>query len=161
MIRCVKRADANEPDDWTRTRVVRPYRDSTGRAPGDFLATAATRWSIDDRRLNIQMNHAVRLDHGIQGKRSAALALAPPAVTTVYDQRPRLHAIADKAAIAAAIERKDRCAGQFRMLLTCAPTAIAYASHGDCKIAPQVATSDRLPETQMVNHEPCGSGDAK
>jgi hypothetical protein len=52
------------------------------------------------------MNYVLRLDHGIQSERRAAFALAPATVATMYEERLRFHAIADKAAVAASIERK-------------------------------------------------------
>src|SRR6185295_13385747 len=53
------------------------------------------------------MNDAVRLDHGIQSERRPAFSLAPATMTTMYEKRSRGHAVADKAAVAATIERKD------------------------------------------------------
>jgi hypothetical protein len=52
------------------------------------------------------MNNTLRLNHGIQSERRAAFALAPATVTAMYEKRLCLHAVADKAAGAASIERK-------------------------------------------------------
>jgi hypothetical protein len=51
------------------------------------------------------MNDTICLDHCVQSERRAAFALAPAAVTTMYEQRRRFDTEADESAIAAAIER--------------------------------------------------------
>ena len=103
----VKRADPNEPDEGAGTRIVAPYCHSTLLAARDLLSLAAVRRRADDLRLHAQMNHVIRLDHGVQRERRAALSLAPTTMAAMYKQRLFDHTIADNAANAAPVERKD------------------------------------------------------
>jgi hypothetical protein len=103
----VKRADANEPDDGARTRIVAPYRYPAFWAARDLLPLPAVRRRVDDLRLRTQMNNVICLDHGIQSERRAALSLAPTTMAAMYKQRSLCHTIADNAAIAPPVERKD------------------------------------------------------
>ena len=103
----VKRADANEPDDGARTRIVAPYCHPAFWAACDLLSLPAAGGRVDDLRLRTHMNHVICLDHGIQCERRAALSLAPTTMAAMYKQRLLYHTIADNAAIAAPVERKD------------------------------------------------------
>lgn len=107
VIWLIKRTDANKPDDRTGTGVVAPNCYSALWAACNLLPFPAIRGSVDDLRLPTQMNDAVRLDHGIQSERRAAFSLAPATMTTVHEKWWRGHAVADKAAVAATIERKN------------------------------------------------------
>jgi len=107
VIWLIKRADAHKPDDRTGSGVVAPYRYSALWAACNLLSFPAVRGSVDDLRLSTQMNDAVRLDEGIQRERRAAFSLAPATMATMYEKWSRCHAVADKAAVAATIERKD------------------------------------------------------
>jgi hypothetical protein len=57
------------------------------------------------------MNYTVSLDHCIQSERRPAFTLAPSTMATMYEQWLRFHAIPDKAAVAASIERKTIAGG--------------------------------------------------
>ena len=103
----VKRADPNEPYDGARTRIVAPYCHSAFLAACNLLSLPAVRRRVDDLRLHAQMNHVICLDHGVQRERRAALSLAPTTMAAMYKQRLFDHAIADNAASAAPVERKD------------------------------------------------------
>lgn len=107
VIRRVKRADPNEPDDGARTRIVAPYGHLAFLAARNLLSLAAVRRRADDLRLHAQMNHVIRLDHGVQRERRAALSLAPMTMAAMDKQRLFDHTIADNSANAASVEWKD------------------------------------------------------
>jgi len=103
----VKGADANKPDDGARRSIVAPYRHPAFWAARDLLPLPAAGGRIDDFRLGTHINYVICLDHGIQCEGRAALSLAPTTMAAVYEQRSLNHTIADNAAIAATVERKD------------------------------------------------------
>jgi hypothetical protein len=72
-------------------------RHSTAQSSGPALADG-----VITARLARQQFDAVGLDHGVERKRSAGLALAPAAVAAMHEERPRRHAIAHLATGAAA-----------------------------------------------------------
>lgn len=107
VIWCIQRAHPNEPNDWARTRIVAPYGHPAFGTARDFLPLAAIRGRIDDLWLHTQMNQVICLDHGIQCERRTAFPLAPTTMTAMYNERLLFHTIADDAAIATPIERKN------------------------------------------------------
>src|SRR5215469_12251134 len=103
----VERAYPNKPDHGARTRIVAPYCNPAFWTARDLLSLAAVRRRIDDLWLRTQMNHVICLDHGVQCEGRTAFPLAPTAMAAMYNQRLLHHAIADNAAIAAPVERKN------------------------------------------------------
>ena len=138
----VKRADPNEPDDGARTHVVAPYRHSAFWAARDLLSFPAVRGRVDDLRLDAQMNHVVRLNHGVQCERRTALSLAPTTMAAVYKQRLFDHTIAYNAAIAAPVERKDIARNQVPLALDSPTTQDLSPSVIGASISIHSSTSD-------------------
>ena len=106
-VRLVERADAHEAHRVAGAGVVAPQRDAALRAARDLLALAAVRRRVDDVGLAVQQAHAVGLDHRVERERRAGLALAPAAMAAVHEQRLARHAVAHRAAGAAALERES------------------------------------------------------
>ena len=107
VIGCIERAHPNEPNDGARTRKVAPYGHAAFWAARDLLPLSAVGGRVDDLRLCTHVNHVIFLDHGIQREGRTAFPLAPTTMAAMYKQRLPYHTIADNAAIAAPIERKD------------------------------------------------------
>lgn len=103
----VERADPNKPDDGARTRIVAPYGHAALWAARYLLPLSAVRWRVDDLGLDAQMKHVICLYHGVQREGRTAFPLAPTTMAAMYKQRLLQHTIADIAAIAAPVERKD------------------------------------------------------
>ena len=103
----IERAYPNEPNDGARTRIVAPYGHAALRAARDLLPLSTVRGRVDDLRLCTHVNHVICLDHGIQREGRTAFPLAPTTMAAMYEQRLPYHTIADNAAIAAPVERKD------------------------------------------------------
>src|SRR5205823_5470132 len=84
----IERAHSHEAQGIARTGVVAPERDVAIWTAGDPLALAARARRHHEHRTALEEPHALGLDDGVERKGGAALALAPPAVTAVHDQRP-------------------------------------------------------------------------
>jgi hypothetical protein len=106
VVGLVEGADANEPDQRPRARVVAPQGNTTARTASEHLTVSALRWRIDQLGLPTEHNDSIGLDHRVERERRTALALTPAAMTAVHEQRRSLHAIANAPAVAAAFERE-------------------------------------------------------
>jgi len=106
VIRLIERADPHEAEQGTAAKIIAPQGYTTLRTAGDVLTLTAVRGRINDLRLRIQVHHAIGLDQRIQGERGTGLALTPPAMTAMHEERDRLHAVANQTAVAASVQRK-------------------------------------------------------
>jgi len=80
-----------------------PHRDMARRAAGDQLSLAAVRRGVDQLRRVAQRFHPVGLNHRVDHKGRAGLALAPAAMAAIGEQRLAMHPVADAAAGTAAV----------------------------------------------------------
>ena len=104
-IRIIEGAHAYETHLETGPGIMTPHRYLAAGAAGDPLPFAAGRGCEDYFRITAKERNPTRLDHGIQGKRRAALALTPAAVAAMDEQRRGFHLVADLAAVTTAGER--------------------------------------------------------
>src|SRR5215469_14769166 len=107
VIRLIERTDAHEAEQGTAASIIAPQGYTTLRTAGDTLTLTAVRRCINDLRLRIQVRYAIGLDERIQGERGTGLALTPPAMTAMHEERECLHAVANQTAVAASVQRKD------------------------------------------------------
>src|ERR1043166_5911802 len=98
----IHRPDAHEADGGAGLRIVAPNGDLAGRAACDLLAASARRGGIDDLGLAGEVDDPVRLVERIERVHRPGLALAPPAMAGVDDQRRAAQAIAQFATGASA-----------------------------------------------------------
>ena len=103
-IRLIQRTDPNKADRIPRPGIIAPQRDMAHRAAADLLALAAVGRRIDDFHFALQQHHPGGFDHGVERKRRPGLPLAPAAMAAVHEQRLAGHAVAHRAAGAAAVE---------------------------------------------------------
>ncbi len=143
-IRVVHGTDANEPDGRTRLRVIAPDCDPAGWAASDFLAPAAGRGRQDDFRLTGGMDNTIGFIEGVERMRGPGLALAPPAMAGMNNQRRSDQTISDLSARASA----------FHVRLH-QDAAFGSAACGDLgpDFSPGVAQADCA-----VEHQPGGLG---
>jgi hypothetical protein len=97
----VERSDPYEADGIAGAGVVAPDGNATPGAARNLLPLAAVDGVSMTSDLSGEKLNAISLDERVQGERSACLALAPAAVATVNEQRPRRQAIAYEATGAA------------------------------------------------------------
>src|SRR5262245_8448491 len=94
----IHRADPDDADRGSGSRIVAPDRDFAIRTARDALAFAAGGWRVDDLRFGVEVLDPIRLIHRIECVRGAGLALAPRTMAGVHDQRPAVKAITDMSA---------------------------------------------------------------
>src|ERR1700680_1219263 len=87
-IRIIERPHAHEAQCIPRAHVVAPHGHAAHRAAGDLLALAAVARRQHELGASLQEHHTIGLDHGVERKGGAGLALAPAAMTAMHDEWP-------------------------------------------------------------------------